>query len=389
MFNQLNIKLLLPATVVGIFFVIMTLFAFDATLNKSTVIMILVLMLISQMLGSYLYSKKQLTKRIANLQSYMDKVVSVDEAPESVLKDSNSDDFAKVVNDLSSFIANLSDVMAEIRHESEELHQGSNQLTDKMAESVTAVDESAHQIEQMAQSIDQIASTSQVLSTSAAQVSDTTSQVMTILSQGTASSTTNQRTLEACTKEVDGTAAELALLQDECSRIGSVLDVIRGIADQTNLLALNAAIEAARAGEQGRGFAVVADEVRALAHRTQESTVEIQSMVEGLQEKSTNAVSAIARGQSLTQESLSHSEEVVEALQQIGEVFSEIDNLTSQIANGTNEQQLSTASINDNMMAVVSLSQDINSGLSAVSQHAKQQQETTAAVDVTLNRVCV
>ena len=389
MFNRLNIKLLLPTAVIGVLFVIIALFAFDNSINKTTVIVVLLIMIITQLLSSFLYSKNQLTQRIENLQSYMNKVVSVNEAPESPLKDTNSDDFAKAINDLSNFIANLSDVMAEIRRESEELHQGSNQLSDKMAESVTAVDESANQIEQMAQSIDQIASTSQVLSNSAAQVSETTSQVMSILSQGTASSNTNQKTLEACTKEVNGTADELALLQEECSRIGSVLDVIRGIADQTNLLALNAAIEAARAGEQGRGFAVVADEVRALAHRTQESTVEIQSMVEGLQEKSTNAVSAIARGQSLTQESLSHSEEVVEALQKIGGVFSEIDNLTSQIANGTNEQQHSTASINDNMMAVVSLSQDINSGLSAVSQHAKQQQTTTEAVDVTLNRICV
>ena len=184
-------------------------------------------------------------------------------------------------------------------------------------------------------------------------------------------------------------AAGLAQLQAECSRIGTVLEVIRGIADQTNLLALNAAIEAARAGEQGRGFAVVADEVRALAHRTQESTVEIHSMVEGLQEKSTNAVNAISRGQSLSQESLTHSEQVVDALQQIGKVFSEVDTLTSQIAQGTSEQQQSTASINDNMSIVVKLSRDLNSSLLSVAELAELQQQTAVDVDTTLNRVCV
>jgi len=389
MFNRLNIKLLLPTAGIGILFLIISFFVFETSVEKTTVIVVLLSMVLAQLFAGFLYAQKQLMQRIDTLQSYMNKVVSVDEAPDSSLKDANNDELAKVVNDLSDFIRNLSDVMADIRGESEALNRGSNHLTDKMSESVNAVDESANQIAQMAQSIDQVASTSQVLSTSAAQVSDTTNQVISLLSQGSSSSSTNQQTLEACTKEVNATAEELSLLQDECSRIGSVLDVIRGIADQTNLLALNAAIEAARAGDQGRGFAVVADEVRALAHRTQESTVEIQSMVEGLQEKSTNAVSAIVRGQALTQESLSHSEEVVEALQKIGTVFTEIDSLTSQIANGTNEQQQSTASINDNMMAVVSLSQDINKSLSGVSQHAKQQQQTTEAVDITLNRVCV
>ncbi|MCH2056169.1 MAG: methyl-accepting chemotaxis protein [Thalassotalea sp.] len=220
-------------------------------------------------------------------------------------------------------------------------------------------------------------------------MSETTSRVMEVLAQGTSSSNTSQVTIESVTKEVNSMADDLALLQEECSRIGSVLDVIRGIAEQTNLLALNAAIEAARAGEQGRGFAVVADEVRALAHRTQESTVEIQSMVEGLQEKSNNAVDAISRGQELTQESLSYSQQVVEALDQVGDAFADVDNLTSQIASGTDEQRRSTASINDNMSLVVDLSCEITNGLSSVAQHAEQQKITSGQVDSTLNRVCV
>jgi len=112
-------------------------------------------------------------------------------------------------------------------------------------------------------------------------------------------------------------------------------------------------------------------------------------MVEGLQEKSTNAVNAISRGQELTQDSLTHSGEVVEALDKIGQVFTEVNALTSQIANGTEEQQQSTASVNANMAEVVSLSREITEGLSSVAQHAEQQQNTSNDVDITLNRICV
>jgi methyl-accepting chemotaxis protein len=388
MSNSLSIKLLVPTITIAIFTILIVIFFGDDFSQTSTITLLLSMTFLQALVG-YIYSQRKLTQRLERLQRYIDQVASVDEVPEKLLKDESNDDFAKVVNDLAKFIVNLADVIHEIRGESDHLKQGSASLAVQMGESAGAVEESANQIEQMASSIDQVALTSTTLSESAMQVSDTTSRVLAILEQGNSASNTSQHTIEDFANEVTAMAAELALLQEECSRIGSVLEVIRGIADQTNLLALNAAIEAARAGEQGRGFAVVADEVRALAHRTQESTVEIHSMVEGLQEKSTNAVNAISRGQSLSQDSLTHSEQVVDALKQIGQVFTEVDTLTSQIAQGTNEQQQSTASINENMSAVVALSRELNSGLSSVAELAEMQQKTATEVDTTLNRICV
>jgi methyl-accepting chemotaxis protein len=388
MSNRLNLKLLLPVLFVGVITIILSIFV-SGPISKTMLLSTLAVMLVAQLLAYYFYSQNLLSKRINGLKTYLDQVVSVDEAPSQPLKDEHNDDFAGVVNEFSLFVGNLSGVIAEIRAESDLLKQGSASLAAQMGESAAAVDESSNQIEQMANSIDHVAQTSTSLSDSATQVSETTNQVLSILEQGTNASNTSQHTIEDFANEVSAMATDLALLQEECSRIGSVLEVIRGIADQTNLLALNAAIEAARAGEQGRGFAVVADEVRALAHRTQESTVEIHSMVEGLQEKSTNAVNAIGRGQSLSQDSLTHSEQVVESLQKIGQVFTEVDTLTSQIASGTAEQQASTASINENMSAIVTLSRDINSGLSSVAELADSQQKTAEEVDTTLNRVCV
>jgi methyl-accepting chemotaxis protein len=388
MFNRLNIKLLYPQILVTIISLgLLVIFAQDMT--KFSVILTVLVICAIQLVVSFIFSQKVLHQRIEQLKNYLDLVVSVEKAPPSPLKDSQGDDFSAVINELSDFIVSLSEVTQEIRQESEALRQGSGSLTSRISDSVESVDQSSGQIEQMAQSMEQVASTSTVLNENAVQVNDTTAQVMLLLKQGSTSSETSQQTIAAFADEVNGMANDLALLQDECSRIGGVLDVIRGIADQTNLLALNAAIEAARAGEQGRGFAVVADEVRALAHRTQESTVEIQSMVEGLQEKSTNAVKAIAKGKSLSEDSLNQSEEVVGALGQIEQAFTEVDSLTSQIASGTEEQQQSTTSINDNMAAIVSLSRDINEGLLAVAEHAEQQKATAEEVDITLNRICV
>jgi len=386
--NRLGIKLLTPLLVVGITFMLALLFAPDS-LSKYNVLAIIFMLVSIQVIASYLFSSKRLTQRISALKNYLEQVVSTEQAPSKPLNDTSGDDLGEVINELSGFVIGLADVISEIRSESEMLSQGSNSLAEQMKESVGSVNESVNQVEQMAQSIENVASTSAALSDSAMQVSETTSVVMSTLNHGVESSNTSQKTITSFASEVESMANDLALLQEESARIGSVLDVIRGIADQTNLLALNAAIEAARAGEQGRGFAVVADEVRALAHRTQEATVEIQSMVEGLQAKTSNAVAAVSRGQGLSETSLSQSAEVVAALEQIGLAFQEVDTLTSQIANGTQEQQSATASINDNMMVVVSLSREINAGLSAVADHAQQQQQTSADVDVTLNRICV
>jgi len=386
--KHLSTKLLLPIIAVGFIFIFSLLFA-PETLNKYSVLAIVAALVVTQIIFSSFYFSQQLTMRIANLKSYLDLVVSTDEAPSKQLIDSIDDDLGKITNDLSGFIIGLADVLSDIRAESEILSKGSNKLSSQMGESVSAIDESVAQVEKMAQSIESVASTSALLSDNAEQVSTTTTVVMTTLEQSISSSNTSQNTIESFVMEVETMANDLTLLQEESARIGSVLDVIRSIAEQTNLLALNAAIEAARAGEQGRGFAVVADEVRALAHRTQEATVEIQSMVEGLQSKTTSAVAAVTRGQRLSQESLSQSTDVVSALEKIGQAFKEVDSLTSQITQETQEQQSATASINDNMMAVVSLSRDINDGLSSAAQHAQQQQQTSKEVDVTLNRICV
>ncbi len=160
-------------------------------------------------------------------------------------------------------------------------------------------------------------------------------------------------------------------LEDDSNQIGSILDVIKGIAEQTNLLALNAAIEAARAGEQGRGFAVVADEVRTLASRTQESTEEIQRMIEKLQGGAKLAADAMSDSRQYVDDSVNHARSAGEVLQSIATAIATITDMNTQIATAAEEQSTVSEEINTNIVNISNAAEQTAEGASVSSKEGE------------------
>ncbi len=178
--------------------------------------------------------------------------------------------------------------------------------------------------------------------------------------------------------DVGQTTLLISSLAEDSNRIGLVLDVIKGIAEQTNLLALNAAIEAARAGEQGRGFAVVADEVRSLAQRTQQSTQEIQNIIGSLQQRSDEAVRAMQRSGQMVQNSVVEAHLAGERIDVIAGAIQEIADMTNQIASATEQQSGVAEDLNKNIDTIHSSVRVIAGGVNQTAESSKTLAQLTS-----------
>ncbi len=220
-----------------------------------------------------------------------------------------------------------------------------NSSLDNINTQYMATDQVATAMEEMSCTIQEVAQLAQ-------QTADRAGEAMDDTEQGKASVITTRDHIRHLHQQVDEATNVVSALAAESNDIGSVVDVIRGIAEQTNLLALNAAIEAARAGEQGRGFAVVADEVRTLAIRTHNSTEEIMRMIERLQSKSQQAANSMRQAATTAEHSVDSAHLAEEQMQQASAKVTEIHDLNLQIATAVEEQSQVSEDISRNLVSL-------------------------------------
>lgn len=253
-----------------------------------------------------------------------------------------------------------------------QLASAAEELSAVTDQSRMALQRQSAETEQVAAAMNQMSATVQEVAGNTAGASDAANDADTRSSEGNAVVKRTVAGIAALAEEVDHTAQVVAKLKEETRHIGSVLDVIRDIAEQTNLLALNAAIEAARAGEQGRGFAVVADEVRSLASRTQQSTQEIQSMITRLQAGAEEAVQAMDTGREKAEVSVHEAEQAGLALDAITDVVNVIRQQNAQIAAAADEQSKTAEYINQSIVNITTIAQETNQGAENVASASEE-----------------
>lgn len=238
-------------------------------------------------------------------------------------------------------------------------------LSIKIGDFATLAEHTRDGINKQHEQTTQVATAMTEMSATVHEVAQNTTQTAEAAKQADLQANSGRDVVNAVTRSIDSLAGEVGKavetvqhVEQDSERIGSVLDVIRGIADQTNLLALNAAIEAARAGEQGRGFAVVADEVRTLAKRTQDSTEEIQEMIESLQTGVRQTVTVMKTSQEQAAESVDQAGRAHEALGEITRVIDTISQMSSQIATAAEEQSAVAEDINRNIVEITHVAEE-------------------------------
>jgi len=306
---------------------------------------------------------------LMHIKSNLDDMAAGDGNLNHRLPVDSHDELGELASSFNRFIEKIHGLVQQVATTSSQLHGLVGEVSSQAQRSEQAMEGQRHETDQVATAINEMSAAAQEVAASAQRAADAARETD---QEGASAKQVVERSVESTHKlvgEIRTSSASIDGLRQDVQGIVGVLEVIRAIADQTNLLALNAAIEAARAGEAGRGFAVVADEVRALASRTQQSTGEIQGMIDRLQTTTEDAVEAMQRASAMGEDTTEQANQAGKSLDVIAELIGTISSMNAQIASAAEEQTAVAEEINRSV-------HQIAQGVEVVSNDATQGANT-------------
>ncbi|SKA51604.1 methyl-accepting chemotaxis protein [Photobacterium toruni] len=275
------------------------------------------------------------------------------------LEPHSNDEVGQLAHNFNLFVSNLHSMLTRLSLVSSTLNQQSHITASQAEERSTRIQFQQDEINMVATAINEMAAATHEIASNAENTARTSEETVLASGHGSIQVNQSQQSIASLAQEVETATGVISELNSHAQSINTILSTIQGIAEQTNLLALNAAIEAARAGEQGRGFAVVADEVRVLSQRTHASTQEIQQMIETLQQTTSQAVGIMDDSRHLAETSVDDANSASASLSQITTAVNNISDMATQIASAAEEQSSVTSEITRNTEGIRDVSNEL------------------------------
>ena len=331
---------------------------------------LLLIVILAVLITISMFIARSITTSVEALNHIMLKVAATNDLTLRA-KVASKDEIGYMANVFNDMLTEFQEVVKKVTHTTITLSADAEQLSKVTYDTNEGVERQHQEIDMVATAMNEMSATVEDVARNTANAANAAEAAFAETHKGIGTVKTAEQAVTHLAREVEKASQVINGLESDCANIGSILDVIRGISEQTNLLALNAAIEAARAGEQGRGFAVVADEVRVLAMRTQDSVAEIEDMITRLQTGSRNAVVVMNEEKQRAASSVQHILEVVDALSNIDKTVETIKESSLQIATAAEQQSAVANEMNQNIV-------NINSMADVTTNGTKETDEATS-----------